>query len=170
VEEIMKKLLLVSLALAFVSSFASSARADHSCDALVNNMKEGGTYTPMTYTVSEGNAGWVGFVSGGFVEPNASGTVGTANHQFQYFSDRRWNATTGGHSYSYLPFNPGAADQITFSFTPSNDILMTLNTWGNTSYTIPVTCHGRFAIGISTSGATSYTHVFSFGFTSPVPG
>jgi hypothetical protein len=85
----------------------------------------------------------------------------------QYFSNRRWDAkSSSGQSYVDLPFNPGGADLITWYFTPNNDIMMVLNTWGNTSYTIPVICQGNFAVGIS----QSYTYVFSFGGQVGIPG
>ena len=47
---------------------------------------------------------------------------------------------------------------------------MTLNTWGNGTYTIPVTCRGSLATGFTQYGSIIYAYVFSFGPTLPIPG
>jgi hypothetical protein len=155
-----RKLFIVAVALAAMSLSLSQARADQSCASLVSSMSGGGhvpLYTPYKYVVSQPKGGFVGYVNGWI--SNYAGPV-TSNPATQYFSDRTWNASASGHAYSNLPFNPAMADQIHFSFTPSNDIQMVLDTWGSATFTIPVSCHGSIAIGVDQNG---FAYVFSFG-------
>ncbi len=99
----------------------------------------------------------VGYAEGGLYYDANKGTLTsiTNNGDNQWFNDRRWGGS--GLAQGINPFDPNKHDLIELTLNAAAcSMTITLKSWGNNKYTIPLQCQNGLLYGFG-PGPTVYT-------------